>query len=69
MDKFTNNNQGELHNDLVATWNEVEETLSSMNELTNEELIDCKDSLKQRLTNALYWLGKYVSEDDIITEL
>lgn len=56
----------ELHNDLIATFNEVEETLTSLNELTDEELIECRQSLKNRMEYTLHWLSKYVSEDDII---
>lgn len=59
----------ELKNDLVATYNEVEEVLANFNQLTDEELIEVKETSIMRLTNALYWLGKYVSEDDIIQQL
>jgi hypothetical protein len=59
----------ELRNDLVATYNEVEEVLTNFNQLTDEELIETKEATIMRLTNALYWLGKYVSEDDIIEQL
>jgi uncharacterized membrane-anchored protein YjiN (DUF445 family) len=59
----------EIKNDLIATWNEVEETLTSLNELTDDELIENKEALKERMKNALHWLGKYVSEDDIIETL
>lgn len=59
----------ELKNDLVATYNEVEEVLANFNQLTDEELIEVKETMQTRLTNALYWLGKYVSEDDIIEQL
>ena len=59
----------ELKNDLVATYNEVEEVLTDFNQLTDEELIEVKETIKQRLENALYWLGKYVSDDDIIESI
>lgn len=59
----------ELKNDLIATWSEIEETITSINELTDEELIDNKKALLDRLNNALYWLGKYVDENDVIEEL
>lgn len=59
----------ELKNDLVVTYNEVEEVLANFNQLTNEELVEVKEVIKMRLNNALYWLGKYVSEEDIIQEL
>lgn len=56
----------ELKNDLIATWSEIEETITSINELTDEELIDNKKALLDRLDNALYWLGKYVNKNDVI---
>lgn len=59
----------ELKNDLVATYNEVEEVLANFNQLTDEELIEVKEAMQTRLTNALYWLGKYVSEEDILEQL
>lgn len=59
----------ELKNDLVATYNEVEEVLTDFNQLTDEELIEVKETIKQRLENALHWLGKYVSDEDIIESL
>ena len=58
-----------LHNDLVATYNEVEEVLTDFEQLTDEELIEVKRTVKQRLENALHWLGKYVSDEDIIKTL
>ena len=61
--------QVELHNDLVATYNEVEEVLTNFEQLTDEELIEVKGTIKQRLENALHWLGKYVSDEDIIIDL
>jgi ElaB/YqjD/DUF883 family membrane-anchored ribosome-binding protein len=59
----------ELKNDLVATYNEVEEVLTNFEQLTDEEIIEVKRTIKQRLENSLYWLGKYVSDEDIIIDL
>lgn len=59
----------ELKNDLIATWNEIEETITSFKELSDEEIISHKEVLQNRLETALYWLSKYVHEDDIIEEL
>lgn len=59
----------ELKNDLIASWNEVEEALCSLNELTDSEIIENKDAIKSRLKNTLECLGKYVSEDDVMEEL
>lgn len=70
MNKLENNvQQIELNNDLVATYTEVEEVLTNFNQLTNEDIIECKEVIINRLENALYWLSKYVSEDDIIKDL
>ena len=59
----------ELKNDLIATWNEIEETITSFKELSDEEIISHKKILQSRFETALYWLSKYVHEDDIIQEL
>lgn len=59
----------ELKNDLIATYNEVEEVLTDFNQLTDEELIEVKNTITNRLEMALHWLGKYVSDEDILMEL
>jgi hypothetical protein len=59
----------ETKNDLIASWNEVEEALTSLTELNDDELIENKEAIITRLKNSLHWLGKYVSEDDIIEGL
>ena len=66
--KILNNDimKQELKNDLVASWNEAEELKTSLDELSDNELIDCRESLKERSKNILHWLSKYVSEEDII---
>ena len=56
----------EIHNDLIAAWNEAEEAHTSLQELSDEEIIKNKKAIKERLEKVLYWLGKYVSDDDII---
>jgi hypothetical protein len=50
--------------DLVDAWNEIEETITSFNELSDEELIECKSSLLSRLEIALCYLGKYVPTEE-----
>jgi hypothetical protein len=67
--KLTTIYERELHNDLVCSWNEVEETLSSLEWLSDKELLMNRDALIQRLRDTLHWLGKYVSEDDILEAL
>lgn len=59
----------ELHNDLVVTWNEIEETLTSLKQLNNKEIIECLPDIKKRLENALHWLSKYVSNKDVLNEI
>ena len=56
----------ELKNDLVASWNEVNEALTSLEQLTIEEIGECLDSIKERLEKAQDWLGKYVNENDVL---
>ena len=59
----------ELKNDLIATWNELEEAKTSMDELTNEELVECRQVITDRINLAFHWLSKYVDESDIIEKL
>lgn len=65
----TNTMNQELKNDLIASWNEAEELLTSFNELSNEELIQCKNAIICRVNNIKHWLEKYVSDEDIIEML
>lgn len=58
----------ELHNDLVVSWNETEEALTSLKTLTDEEIIENKDAIIKRLESVLHWLGKYVNENDVLYE-
>jgi len=59
----------ELKNDLVCAWNEIEEAKTSLEQLSQQELKECLEDILYRLKNALHWLGKYVSEKDIIQDL
>lgn len=59
----------ELKNDLIASFNEAEELHTSFTSISNEELIECKDSLIERIEKLKYCLGKYVSDEDIIENL
>ena len=61
--------KSDLKRDLISTWNEVEEAITSMNELTDEELIANKKVILDRLHNSLYLLGRYVKDDDVIDSL
>lgn len=59
----------ELKNDLIASWNESEELITTFNELSSEEIADCKSAIQKRIENINYWLSKYVTEQDIIQQL
>jgi len=43
-------------------WNEAEEIHSSLNELTDEEVIECKVALKDRAYNIMSALSELVEE-------
>lgn len=58
----------ELKNDLVTSWNEIDEALESL-ALVGSDLKEAKSAIIERLENAQILLGKYVSEDDILEDL
>ena len=51
--------------DVLFAWNEVEETITSLNELSDVELINNREALRERLNIALELLGNYVTENDV----
>jgi hypothetical protein len=55
--------------DLLLAWNETEEAICSLESLTDEETIECKNSILTRLRIVLSTLGKYVSEEDVAKNL
>ena len=59
----------ELHNDLVTAWNEINEALTSINDLSEQEILSVLPTIKERLGNAQKWIGKYVGENDVLEEL
>ena len=59
----------ELKNDLIASWNDVEEAHASITTLNNSDLLICRQSIAKRLERVKYLLGKYVDEKDIIKEI
>ena len=63
---FIENHPEEINNDLITSWNEVNEALTSLEQLTNDEIIECLSSIKQRLEYAQNWLGKYVSDGEVL---
>lgn len=54
----------DLKENVCAAWNQVEEALTSFNELTDDELIECRESIKTRLKVALQLIIPYVSDED-----
>jgi hypothetical protein len=66
---FVENNPNEINNDLIASWNEVNEVLTDLEELTIGEIIECLPCIKVRLQDAQNWLSKYVSDEDVIKEI
>ena len=69
MKTFKNFTEQEVHNDLVAAWNEAEELNTSLLTLSDEEIKECRQALIERSEWICHWLGKYVSENDIIESL
>ena len=55
--------------DLLLAWDGTEETICSMESLTNREIIECKNSLLKRMRLVLSTLGKYVTDKDVIEYL
>jgi hypothetical protein len=51
--------------DVVNAWNEAEELLTSLHELSDEELIECREALKERAYAILTSLDDYVNEDNL----
>ena len=51
--------------DIVKAWNEAEELSCSLRELNDDEIIECKESLLDRVDIIMSCLNKYVSEKDL----
>ena len=45
--------------DIISAWDEVEEAHCSLDSLSNEDIIACIHSIKQRLENAMDLLGEF----------
>jgi hypothetical protein len=65
---FIENSPEEINNDLIASWNEINEALTSLEQLTEEEIRECWECIIQRLENAQNLLGKYVSDEEVLEE-
>ena len=50
--------------DVIKAWDEVEEAHCSLDSLSNEDIIECIHSIKQRLENAMNILGEYFTDDE-----
>lgn len=59
----------ELKNDLIASWNDTEEAVTSLLELNADDLLECRFAIAERLNRVRDLLGKYVTEEDIIKEI
>ncbi len=61
----------ELKNDLVAVFNELTEIQADFQDLDGQSLTeaDVRESINQRVEDCLKWLGKYVSENDVLEDL
>ncbi len=63
--KSNNMNEIEMKNDLIVSYNELKESISQVNQLADN---DIKESIINRLESALFFIGKYVSDDMEIEE-
>ena len=50
--------------DIISAWDEVEEAHCSLDSLSNEDIIECIPSIKQRLKNAMGLLGEYFTDEE-----
>ncbi len=50
---------------LVDIWNETEEINCNFEQLTNDELIQCKKTIKNRVEKVLNDLNPYIDEKDL----
>lgn len=66
---FLDINPVEVKNDLVASWNDAEEVLTDLRTLSNNELLDCRRIMAERLSRVVDLLGKYVTDEDVIESL
>lgn len=55
--------------DIITAWNEVEEVVTNLNGFSDEELLEHKGIIKQRLELAINVLGEHFSDDDVIETL
>ena len=51
-----------MQEDLNTSWDEIEESITSLIFLNDDELIECRTSIKKRLEKALDYLRDYVDD-------
>jgi len=66
---FLDINPREVKNDLVASWNCGKDVLTDLRTLSNNELLDCRGIMAERLGRVVDLLGKYVTDEDVIESL
>ena len=58
-----------LKEDIVFSWNEVNEALVSLDDLENHEDIEMKEKIIENVREGLLkvqkWLGEYINNEDI----
>ena len=54
----------ELQKAINTAWNEAEEIHSSLNEMTSEETIECKQALSDRAYNIMCALNRYAESEE-----
>jgi hypothetical protein len=50
---------------VVLSWNEAEELNSSLSNLTDDEIIQCKNALIQRTKNIMSLLDKFITAENL----
>ena len=48
----------------ISAWNEIEEALTSLTQLNDDEILSCLDAIKMRLTVALDLLGEHFTDNE-----
>ncbi len=50
---------------IAIAWNEIEEASESLSTLTDEEIIDCKEAIVERLRTAMAHIEDFFTEEDL----
>lgn len=61
--------QTEKDNDIDVAWNEAEEIHSGLNEMTDDEIIECKTALIDRTKAIMSRLHPYASQERILLSI